>query len=128
MMQTYKEGCIMSTPMTWLVIFPNLQVPDLMIQIPSFLCLAKQTPKLGQSAPIFFAIKTTLCCKGRLCPSFLRTGERSIAIEFNKIKYIPFLLFHLSTFLKNKLWFGYVAGYVLLSTMNTALLIHHQGD
>lgn len=97
----------MSTPMTWLVIFPNLQVPDLMIQIPSLvLVLGKTDPETRPKQIFFFfffAIKITLCCKGCLCPSFLRTGESSIAIEFNKIKYTPSFLFHLSMFLKNKL-------------------------
>lgn len=57
MMQTYKEGCIMSTQMTWLVILSNLQVHDLMAQILSFLCSVKHTLKTGQNAPMFLQSK-----------------------------------------------------------------------
>lgn len=44
----------MSTPMTWLVIFPNLQVPDLMIQIPSLVLVLGKTDPETRPKQIFF--------------------------------------------------------------------------
>jgi len=57
MIQTYKEGGIMSMQMTWLVILSNLQVCDLLTQIISFSeTFTENRPKRTN----VFAVKVTL--------------------------------------------------------------------